>query len=132
LVLGRREFVQQVPVIGQQQQTRGVLVKAAHWLQPASAQGHRQQVMNPWPGAWFERAFIPCRFVQHHQGLDMGDPIEPVYPKVKPVFRKHGIQVINDLMVHMNQTIDNQTLALAAGTKSFGEKDLAEGVVTGG
>ena len=83
MVAGAEEPVGQLAVVGQQQQTLGVLVQPSHRGQPLSFQFLGQQVQHGPLPAVLHRRQDPRRLVQQHIGKPPVAHCLPVHPDVR-------------------------------------------------
>ena len=88
MVARRTHAVNELAVIGQQQQPGGVLVEPPDCLNPlhraflrTQAQRRRQQRVDAGVGRGFLRALGRRRLVQQHIGLFMVRPVDALHPK---------------------------------------------------
>ena len=125
--------VNELAVIGQQQQARGVLVKTAHCLHAAGrgtegplAQRAGQQGVDRRPGRRLLRALMAGRLVQHQIGQRVVAPERSLNRKVQPQGLEIGMRVIAHGITDLHPALLDEPDADPTRAKTLAEKNVLQ------
>ncbi len=133
VVLGRAHAVDELAVVGEEQQAGGVLVEPADGLDAlhrtlvgAQAQWRGQQRVDAGIGRRLLRAFGACRLVQHQVGLLVVGPLGALDREAQVFRLELRGRVGDDGPRHSHQPLLNQPGADAPGAEALGVEDFLD------
>jgi hypothetical protein len=118
--------VDELAIVGQQEQAGGVLVEPADSLDALHgtllrplAQRRRQQRIDARIGGRLARALGTCGFVQHQVGEPLVGPLDAVNLETQPFGFEFGTRIVHHASCHGDMALLDQSGAYASGAKAL-------------